>query len=294
MDLLEELAAFEAEVAGLGEGVEGGVEDVAACGSDDTNKEEGAKETRPPPTVPRDPPAALAEKQSDDVPSVETAAAGAARRNAAVISAAPVLAAAAAPAAARASASFSSSRHQHVPPPPLPTPPPPAAFEASLMPKPRAGKPVSYGAMQRAAEHLKAARAAGVPYARPADGRKRRKKHLRAAAGEVWEDPTLGMWPENDFRIFAGNLGDEVTDETLMTAFGKYHSFAMARVVRDKQGKTKGFGFLSFLDPFDCVKAMREMNGKYVGNRPVQLRKSDVKERSLKHVRKHKPWALKK
>jgi hypothetical protein len=32
-------------------------------------------------------------------------------------------------------------------------------------------------------------------------------------AGEVWEDETMENWPENDFRIFCGNLGNEVTDE---------------------------------------------------------------------------------
>ena len=32
-------------------------------------------------------------------------------------------------------------------------------------------------------------------------------------AGEVWEDETMDSWPENDFRIFCGNLGNEVTDE---------------------------------------------------------------------------------
>ena len=34
-------------------------------------------------------------------------------------------------------------------------------------------------------------------------------------AGDVWEDDTMENWPENDFRIFCGNLGNEVTDEVL-------------------------------------------------------------------------------
>ena len=33
------------------------------------------------------------------------------------------------------------------------------------------------------------------------------------SAGSVWEDDTMDAWPENDFRIFCGNLGNEVTDE---------------------------------------------------------------------------------
>lgn len=33
---------------------------------------------------------------------------------------------------------------------------------------------------------------------------------LRVAGGETWIDDKLDIWPENDFRIFVGNLGPEV------------------------------------------------------------------------------------
>lgn len=69
----------------------------------------------------------------------------------------------------------------------------------------------------------------------------------------------------DDFRIFCGDLGNDVTDEMLVRVFGKYPSFQKAKVVRDKRtNKTKGFGFVSFKDPQDFIKAMKEMNGKTV------------------------------
>jgi len=41
-----------------------------------------------------------------------------------------------------------------------------------------------------------------------------------------------------------------VTDDVLSNSFKKFASFSRARVVRDKRSqKTKGFGFVSFLDP---------------------------------------------
>ncbi|KAL6530111.1 RNA-binding protein 42 [Orobanche minor] len=48
----------------------------------------------------------------------------------------------------------------------------------------------------------------------------------------------------------------------------------MARVARDKRtAKTKGCGFVSFLDRGDLAVAIKDMNGKYVGYRPIKLRK---------------------
>lgn len=35
-----------------------------------------------------------------------------------------------------------------------------------------------------------------------------------------------------------------------------------------------GYGFVSFADPIEGAKALREMDGKYIGNRPCKLRKS--------------------
>ncbi|KAF5826782.1 hypothetical protein DUNSADRAFT_2062 [Dunaliella salina] len=101
-----------------------------------------------------------------------------------------------------------------------------------------------------------------------------------------WRDPTLDEWPENDFRIFVGDLGNECNDDVLGKAFQKYPSFVKARIVKDKRTKkTKGFGFVSFMDSLDFAKALKEMNGKYIGNRPCKLRKSTWDERNA-HLKK--------
>ncbi|MEE6482103.1 hypothetical protein FKM82_013148 [Ascaphus truei] len=93
------------------------------------------------------------------------------------------------------------------------------------------------------------------------------KRCIRTAAGTSWEDQSLLEWDTDDFRIFCGDLGNEVNDDILARAFSRYPSFLKAKVIRDKRtGKTKGYGFVSFKDPNDYVRAMREMNGKYVGS----------------------------
>ena len=67
----------------------------------------------------------------------------------------------------------------------------------------------------------------------------------------------------DDFRLFCGDLGNEVNDDVLTRAFNKYPSFQKAKVIRDKRsGKSRGYGFVSFKDSQDYIRAMREMNGK--------------------------------
>ncbi|XP_039017508.1 RNA-binding protein 42-like isoform X2 [Hibiscus syriacus] len=58
----------------------------------------------------------------------------------------------------------------------------------------------------------------------------KKKAIPRKAAGQSWEDPTLAEWPENDFRLFCGDLGNEVNDDVLSKAFARFPSFNMARI----------------------------------------------------------------
>lgn len=68
----------------------------------------------------------------------------------------------------------------------------------------------------------------------------------------------------------------------LRSAFSKYSSFQKARVIREKKtAKSKGYGFVSFGDASDYVKALKEMNGKYIGSRPCKLSKSTSDERNV-------------
>jgi hypothetical protein len=120
------------------------------------------------------------------------------------------------------------------------------------------------------------------------------KKAIRTAAGEVWEDPTLLEWPENDFRLFVGDLGHDATDELLQTTFGKFSGYNMARVVKDKRtGRCKGYGFVSFSKPEGMIQAMKALNGKYIGSRPCKIRKSTWKERMLTKDKKPEVELLK-
>lgn len=111
-----------------------------------------------------------------------------------------------------------------------------------------------------------------------ADGKQ--KTVVRSGGGQTWQDPSLLEWDPAHFRLFVGNLAGEVTDESLLKAFSKYPSVHKARVVRDKRTtKSKGYGFVSFIDGEEYFQAARDMQGKYIGSHPVLLRKSTTEIR---------------
>ena len=98
--------------------------------------------------------------------------------------------------------------------------------------------------------------------------------------------PTPRLLFSDDFRLFCGDLGNEVNDESLGKAFSKYPSMQRVRVVRDiRSKKSKGYGFVSFKDPADFTRAIKELNGKYVGSRPIKLSKSSWKDRNVDQVK---------
>ena len=77
----------------------------------------------------------------------------------------------------------------------------------------------------------------------------------------------------DDFRIFVGDLGNDVNDDTLARSFSRYQSFLKAKVIRDRYTKkTKGYGFVSFKNPQDFMQAMRDMNGRSFGEGGLEFR----------------------
>lgn len=47
------------------------------------------------------------------------------------------------------------------------------------------------------------------------------------------------------------------------------------------------YGFASFLDPNDAVKAFRDKHGKYLGSRPCSITRSTWKDRDFETAGKH-------
>ena len=78
---------------------------------------------------------------------------------------------------------------------------------------------------------------------------------LRKGGGKVWEDQTLLEWNPSKFafvldplpygfsawfRLFVGDLSNDVSDDVLANAFNRYPSFQKARVIRDRLSQKVG------------------------------------------------------
>ena len=104
--------------------------------------------------------------------------------------------------------------------------------------------------------------------------------HLRTVAGKVWTDASLSDWPDNDYRIFVGNLDPMVTDQQL---YEHFHTHYQVRIIRDKKknNTSLGYGFVSLLDPLECAKAIRQQDQSWLGGRPIRIKRSHWKDREL-------------
>lgn len=71
-------------------------------------------------------------------------------------------------------------------------------------------------------------------------------------------------------NLYAKNLDESITDDQLRDEFAAMGTITSARVMRDlKTGRSKGFGFICYSTPEEATRAVNEMNGKILGNKPI-------------------------
>jgi len=80
-------------------------------------------------------------------------------------------------------------------------------------------------------------------------------------------------------NLFIGSLAYATTDDTLKAFFETIGEVASARVVSDREtGRSKGFGFVEFVDEANNQKAVDELNGKELDGRPINVSLARPKE----------------
>ena len=80
-------------------------------------------------------------------------------------------------------------------------------------------------------------------------------------------------------KLFVGGLNWKTTDDGLRQAFESFGPVSEAKVITDREdGRSRGFGFVTFADDAAADRAIEEMNGKELEGRRVQV--NEAQERS--------------
>lgn len=79
-------------------------------------------------------------------------------------------------------------------------------------------------------------------------------------------------------KIYVGNLPFSMTDEELDGLFATHGTVISAKVISDREtGRSRGFGFVEMEEAAAADEAIRTLDGKEVGGRP--LRVNEARER---------------
>ncbi|XP_058764613.1 RNA-binding protein CP33, chloroplastic-like [Vicia villosa] len=78
---------------------------------------------------------------------------------------------------------------------------------------------------------------------------------------------------DSPHKIYAGNLGWDMTSQDLREAFAKQKGLLSAKVIYERNtGKSRGYGFVSFETAEEVKAALIAMNGVEVQGRPLRMK----------------------
>ena len=87
------------------------------------------------------------------------------------------------------------------------------------------------------------------------------------------DDGSAAPAGDNEIKtVFVGKLSWNVDNDWLSTEFAPMGEIVSARVVMDRQsGRSKGFGYVDFADAASAAKAVKEMSGKEIDGREINV-----------------------
>lgn len=90
------------------------------------------------------------------------------------------------------------------------------------------------------------------------------------------------------YNLYVKNFGEDVTEDLLREKFSEHGEVYNAVIMKNSEGKSRGFGFVSFYSPESAKKAEKSLNGALLGSKNLFVGKAQKKdERQLLLKLKH-------
>lgn len=82
-------------------------------------------------------------------------------------------------------------------------------------------------------------------------------------------------------KVFVGGISWNTDDAGLRSAFEKFGEVSEAKVITDRDtGRSRGFGFVTFVDDDSVNRAISEMDGKELDGRNVKVNEAQDRPRN--------------
>jgi polyadenylate-binding protein len=85
-------------------------------------------------------------------------------------------------------------------------------------------------------------------------------------------------------NLYVKNLDDTINEESFRELFAPFGTITSARIMRNEDNTSRGFGFICFSNPEEATRAVTEMNGKMVRSKPIVVTLHQRKEHRLAHL----------
>ncbi len=81
-------------------------------------------------------------------------------------------------------------------------------------------------------------------------------------------------------KLFVGGLSWDTTDSSLSQAFETFGDVTEAKVITDRDtGRSRGFGFVTFVDATAATNAISDMDGKDLDGRAIRVNEAQDRNR---------------
>jgi len=80
-------------------------------------------------------------------------------------------------------------------------------------------------------------------------------------------------------KLFVGGLSWDTTDSSLNQAFESFGEVTEAKVITDREsGRSRGFGFVTFVEASSATNAMAEMDGTTLDGRAIKVNEAQQRQ----------------